>query len=314
MKKISVVIPFYNEEGNIIKLFTEVQDSLKKDFKGIDYEIIMVSDGSTDKTWEEIKECKKKDKKVIWINLNRNYGQSIAMDAWFRAVTWDIVFSLDGDGQNNPNEFKKLYTKLEKENLDVVAGWREKRKDPVWMIVITRTARFLRKVLIDDGVHDSGCTLRVYKRAAIDNLYLWGEMHRFIIALCKIKWFKIWEVKVKHRARTIWTTKYNWKKSFKWLIDLMYIWFIGKFEARPLHLFGFVWGFNFMLWIFMVFWAIYKRVFLWIDISNNGFFIMGIFLTQIGLMLFIFGIIIDLLIRIKNNTNSSSRYLTREII
>ena len=313
-KLISIVIPFYNEEWNIIPLFKEVKESLKQDFKDFDYEIICINDGSDDKTWEEIKECKKMDKNVKWINLRRNYGQSIAMDAWFKACNWDYVFTLDGDGQNNPKDFKKLYNKLKEENLDLVAGWRKKRKDPLWMLVITKSARFLRWLLIKDGVKDSWCTLRIYKKEVVKNLELWWEMHRFIIAMSKINGFKIWETKVDHRARTIWTSKYNWKKSFKWLIDLIYIWFIRKYQWRPLHLFGFIGLLNLFIWFWMIADAIYKKLFLNIDISNNGFFIMWIFLFQVWVMLFIFGIVIDLLIRINNNTNKKERYLIKEEI
>ena len=313
-KLISVVIPFYNEYWNISPLYKETKDSLKQDFKEFDYEIIMVNDGSYDKTWEEIRQCKEIDKNIIWINLNRNYGQSIAMDAGFKACKWDYIFTLDGDGQNNPKDFKKLYNKLIEDDLDLVAGWRKKRKDPLWMLVITKSARFLRWLLIKDGVKDSWCTLRIYKKEVVKNLELWWEMHRFIIALSKINGFKIWEIKVDHRARTIWTSKYNWKKSFKWLIDLIYIWFIRKYQWRPLHLFGFAWLLNLFVWFWMIVDAIYKKVFLNIDISNNGFFIMWIFLFQIGIMLFIFGIVIDLLIRINHNTNKKERYLIREKI
>jgi hypothetical protein len=182
------------------------------------------------------------------------------------------------------------------------------------MLIITKAARFLRGLLIKDGVHDSWCTLRIYKNRVIKDLELWWEMHRFIIALSKLNWYKIGELVVNHRSREIGTSKYNWKKSFKWLIDLIYIWFIRKYEWRPLHLFGFVGIINFSVWFLMIFWAIYKRLFLWIDISNNGFFIMGIFLTQIWVMLFIFGLIIDLLIRINRDTSSKNKYLIREEI
>jgi len=313
-KIISIVIPFYNEEWNVIPLFNEVIKSLKEDFSDFQYEIIMVDDWSSDKTWEDIKKCKWIDSKVFWINLNRNYGQSIAMDAGFTKASWNYIFTLDWDWQNNPKDFKKLYEKLLNDNLDLVAGFREKRKDPIWMLIITKSARFLRGLLIKDWVKDSGCTLRIYKKEVVKNLELWWEMHRFIIALSKINWFKIWEIKVDHRARTIWTSKYNWKKSFKWLIDLVYIWFIRKYQWRPLHLFGFAWLINFLLWFSMIFYAIYKKMFLNIDISNNWFFIMWIFLFQIWVMLFIFWIIIDLLIRTNNNTNKRDRYLIREKI
>jgi len=313
-KLISVVIPFYNEQWNVIPLFEEVQKYLKKDFSEFDYEIIMVDDGSSDHTWKDIKKCKEIDSKVLWRQLNRNYGQSIAMDAGFKKAKWDYIFTLDWDWQNNPKDFIKLYNKLLEDDLDLVAGWRKKRKDPVWMLVITKSARFLRWLLIKDWVKDSGCTLRIYKKEVVQNLELWWEMHRFIIALSKTNWFKIGEIKVDHRARTIWASKYNWKKSFKWLIDLIYIWFIRKYQWRPLHLFGFAGLINFFLWFWMIFYSLYKKIFLDIDISNNWFFIMWIFLFQIWIMLFIFWIVIDLLIRINSNTNKRERYLIREKI
>lgn len=314
-KLVSVIIPFYNEEWNIISLFKEVLKYLKEDFSDFKYEIILVNDWSSDNSWEDIKKCRKIDSKVIWINLNKNYWQSIAMDIWFKRAKWEYVFTLDWDWQNNPKDFKKLYTKLINDKLDLVAWWRKKRKDPLWMLVITKFARLLRWILIKDWVHDSWCTLRIYKKKVVENLELWWEMHRFIIALSKVNGFKIWEIKVDHRARTIWSSKYNWRKSFKWLIDLIYIWFIRKYQQRPLHLFGFAWLVNFLLWSFMIVWALYKKLFVGIDISDNWFFIMWIFLTQIWLMLFIFWIIIDLLIRTHANTNwNKERYLIREEI
>ncbi len=314
-KLISIIIPFYNEQWNIISLFKEVLKYLKEDFGNFDYEIILVNDGSNDKSWEDIKKCKRNNSNIIWINLNRNYWQSIAMDVWFKKANWEIIFTLDWDWQNNPKDFKKLYEKLKKENLDLVAGWRKKRKDPMWMLVITKIARLLRWFLIKDGVKDSGCTLRIYRKKVIKNLELWGEMHRFIISMSRINGFKIWEIKIDHRPRIIGKSKYNWKKSFKWLIDLIYIWFIRKYEWRPLHLFGFVGLLNFFLWFIMILYSLYKRLFIHIDISDNGFFIMWIFLTQIWLMLFIFWIIIDLLIRTHTSISwKKERYLIKEEI
>ncbi len=313
-KLISIVIPFYNEEGNIKPLFKEVIQVLKKDFSKFDYEIIMINDGSNDNTWNDIKECKSINKKVIWINLNRNYGQSIALDAGFQRCKWDYIFSLDGDGQNNPADFISLYTKLKKDNLDVVAGWRAKRKDPIWMLLITKTARLLRSVLIKDGVHDSGCTLRIYKKSFIKELYLWGEMHRYIMAMAKIKGFKTGELKVDHRARTIWKSKYNWLKSIKWLIDLFYIWFISKYQWRPLHLFGILGLIHLSFGSLFLFYAIFQRLFYNMDLTDNGATILAFFLIQMWVLLFIFGIIIDLLIRTNQDTNRTQRYIVREEI
>lgn len=311
-EKISIIIPFYNEEENIFKLFMELQKSIKKDFQNFDYEIIMIDDGSRDKTWSEIKRCKDKDANVIWLKLNKNYWQSVAMDAGFRNSTGEIVVSLDWDWQNDPADIKKLYEKMLQDNLDLVAWRRQKRKDPWSIVFITKTARFLRKMLIKDWVNDSGCTLRVYKKEVIENLYLWWEMHRFIVAISKINWFKIGELPVNHRAREHWISKYNWTKSMKWFIDLIYIWFIGKYESRPLHLFWLLGMLNLWIWFLMFLYAVWQKIFFSYDFSNNWYTLLGIFMIQIWLMLFVFGIILDLMIRTYYNTSADKRYLIKE--
>lgn len=313
-KKISVIIPFFNEEGNIILLYNKLKTSLERDFAGVDYEIIMVNDWSSDKTWLEIKECSFIDNKIIGLKLNKNYGQSIAMDAWFKKASGDIIVTLDGDLQNDADDIKKLYDKMLTDDLDIVAGWREKRKDPTWMLVITRVARFLRKIMINDGVHDSGCTLRVYKKDVIDNLYLWAEMHRYIIAIAKINGFKIGELKVNHMPRTIGVTKYNWSKSIKWLIDLFYIWFIAKYNSRPLHLFGMIGFANMFLGSIFLFFSFYQKIFHAVSLSRSGWLILWIFFVQIWIVLFIFWIMIDIMIRNYYNTSKDKRYIIREEI
>ncbi len=313
-QKLSVVIPFYNEQGNVLPLLKKIENTLKRDFSSFDYEIIMVSDGSSDNTWSEIKQSNFINKNVVGIKLNRNYWQSIAMDAWFQKTTGNIIITLDGDGQNDADDIKKLYNKMIEEDLDIVAWWREKRKDPIWMLIITKIARFLRKILINDGVHDSGCTLRIYKKEVIENLYLWAEMHRYIIAIAKINGFKISELKVNHLPRTIGNSKYTWKKSIKWLIDLFYIWFIAQYNSRPLHLFWMLWLINAFLWsIFLVF-SFYQKIFHAISLSRSGWLMLGIFFIQIGLILFIFGMMIDIMIRNYYNTSREKRYIIKEEI
>lgn len=311
-QKISIIIPFYNEEGNIINLVEEIRKAVKKDFKNLDYEIIMVDDGSRDNTWQEIKECKEKDPNVIWLKLNKNYWQSVAMDAGFRQAEGEIVVSLDWDWQNDPADIKKLYDKLIADNLDLVAWRRQKRKDPWSIVFITKTAKLLRRMLIKDGVNDSWCTLRVYKKEVVENLYLWWEMHRYIVAISKINWFKIGELPVNHRARWHGVSKYNWTKSMKWLIDLIYIWFIGKYESRPLHLFWFLGILNLFLGFLMFLYAVFQKLFFSYDFSNNWYTLLGIFMIQIWLMLFVFGIMLDLMIRSYYNTSSNKRYLVKE--
>lgn len=311
-KKLSIIIPFYNEEWNVISLFENLKKSITRDFSDWDYEVLMVNDWSKDKTWKEILDCKTKDSKVVWINLNRNYGQSIAMDAWFRKASWNIIVTLDWDWQNDPNDIIKLYDKLITEDLDLVTWWREKRKDPMRMLVITKTARFLRKHLINDWIHDSWCTLRVYKKTVVDNLFLWAEMHRFIVAIARINGFRIGELKVTHHPRTVWISKYNWSKSIKWLIDLFYIWFIEKYHSRPLHFFWFIGLLNSFIWSLFLAFSFYQKIILDVSLNRSWWLLLWIFFVQIWVLIFVFGIVIDIMIRSYFNTSKDKKYIIRE--
>ncbi len=305
---ISVVVPIHNEEGNIIKLDSEIKTAVSK--ITADFEIIYINDGSTDGSLTELNALEG----VTVIDLNRNYGQATALDAGFRAATGDIVVSMDGDGQNDPTDVPKLLQKMEAENLDVVAGWRKVRSDKGRIKVLTRIGRVFRRLLIQDTVHDTGCTLRVYRSAAVKSLDLQGEMHRYILALLKWKGFRIGEVVVSDRARVHGVSKYGMSKAFRGLIDLIYIWFIHKYSQRPLHLFGYASFIIFAVGSLFLAYAVYQKIFLGIGINRSGHFLLGSFSVMTSIMLFSFGVVIDLLMKIHlNNSPYEKRYYVREV-
>ncbi|MEI6627501.1 MAG: glycosyltransferase [bacterium] len=307
--KLSVIIPVYNEQGNITKLDQGIKASVSNITS--DYEVIYINDGSKDKTLEELKDLKD----VTIINLNRNYGQATALDAGFKACTGDYIVSLDGDGQNDPNDIPKLLEKLINEKLDVVAGWRKHRKDSNGINQLTRVGRLLRRLMIADTVHDTGCTLRVYTKEAAKCLDIQGEMHRYILALLKWKGFKIGEVVVNHLPRTIGKSNYNYSKAVRGFIDLIYIWFIQKYSQRPLHIFGYISLGSFFFGILAAIWTVYGKVALGLSLNRNGWTLITFFLLLAGIMFFSFGIIIDLLIRIQfNSSQTEKRYYVREIL
>lgn len=311
MQKISFVIPLYNEEANILPLCEQLLAVIHRDFKNWVYEIIFVDDGSKDKSRDKILECVQQDSCIVGIQLRRNYGQSIALDAGFQKASWDIIVSLDGDLQNDPNDIKKLYNKLESEQLDIVAGWRKSRKDPLWMLIITWFAKYLRRFLINDGVHDSGCTLRVYRREVIRDLYLWWEMHRYIIAISKINGYKVGELEVHHRPRIAGNTKYTWKKSIRGTIDLIYIRFLSKFQSRSLHLFGGSWIIFIVIGVFSLTISLYQKSLDGINLNRNWFFFMGFFWWILGIFLFVMGMMMDVIIKTYYNTSREPRYLIK---
>ncbi len=304
----SVVVPLYNEEGNVKELDKEIRDVMDKLGS---YDIIYVNDGSRDDTLQELKKLRK----ITIINLNRNYGQSIALDAGFKQAEGEIIISLDGDLQNDPRDIPRLIEKLEEKNLDVVAGWRRNRQDSAGIRILTRIGRVFRRILIKDPVHDTGCMLRVYKKEAIKSLDLGGEMHRYILPLLRWKGFRIGELEVNHRPRIHGETKYGYKKAVNGFVDLLYIWFIQKYSNRPLHVFGYLSTLTFILGFLSGIWSIYERVFNNLSLNRNGWFFVSFFLILASIMFFSFGIVLDLLIKMQlTNSPYEKRYYVREVI
>ncbi len=309
INKVSVVIPIFNEADNIVPLLEELREVVP----GLapKHEIIFVNDGSTDKSLEVLKSLKD----IVIIDLNRNYGQAVALDAGFKEADGEVIISLDGDGQNDPNDIPKLLEKLKEEDLDVVAGWRKKRKDKKSICFITKIAKLLRRLVISDVVHDSGCTLRVYRREAAKSLDIGGEMHRYILALLRWKGFTISELPVNHRARTNGKSKYNSTKAFRGFIDLTYIWFIHKYSQRPMHLFGAASFISLAFGSLALFWAFYSRIIYSLSLNRNGWFFIGFFCILIAVVFFTFGIVLDLLIKLQLTSSPyEKRYYIRRLI
>lgn len=308
-EKLSVVIPIYNEEGNITPLYEELLSVLRQITD--DYEIIYINDGSTDKSMKELSSLDG----VTVIELNRNYGQATALDAGFKEATGDFIISLDGDGQNDPKDIKKMLLLLKEKDLDVVTGWRKNRKDKKNICFITITARILRKFFINSKFNDSGCTLRVYRREAVKSLDIGGEMHRYILALLRWKGFKIEEVAVNHRERTRGKSKYNSRKAVRGFIDLVYVWFIHKYSGRPMHLFGYMGIFSFIFGATATIWSFYIRFFGGVSLNRNGWFFIGFFCLLAGVIFFSFGIVLDLLIKLQLTASPyEKRYYIRRVL
>ena len=235
MVKISVVIPAYNEEKNVSPLYEklkEVLDQLKKD-----YEIIFIDDGSTDKTFNELKTLHGSDNNVKIIKFRRNFGQTAALDAGFKEAQGSIIIGMDADLQDDPSEIPRMFKKID-EGYDVVGAWRFKRKDSFSKKIFSKFASFLRKVITKEIVHDSGTTFRAYRKECFGDLNLFGEMHRYIPYLLIWKGFKFTEIKVRHHKRKYGQTKYNFKRLLKGFLDLLVVKFWMQYSARPVHLFG----------------------------------------------------------------------------
>jgi glycosyltransferase involved in cell wall biosynthesis len=288
--KYSIVVPAYNEEDAVGPLHREIKEVMERLHES--YEIIFVDDGSSDKTCERLSALTP----VIIVKFRKNFGQTAALDAGIKNSSGEIIIMLDADGQNPPSEIPKLLDKM-KEGHDVVSGWRNKRKDTSAKKFISRGANFLRKFLINDQIHDSGCTLKAYKKECFDGLDLQGEMHRFIPAILRWHGFKISEVQVEHRPRTTGKTKYNWKRILKGFIDMLSVWFWRKYSNRPLHLFGglgiIIGGFGTLLGLYLFI----GRLFGAFSLQNRIWPLVSIFMILAGLQLFVSGLLADIAVK-----------------
>lgn len=306
-KTYSVVVPMYNEAGNVKPLFEEIKKTMKE--VGESYEIIFVNDGSSDATLSEMKGLSP----LRVINLRKNFGQTASLDAGFKEAQGDFFITLDGDGQNPPSEILKLISKMKKGGYDLVSGWRKKRKDPFLKRFVSRGAYILRGFLVKDKVKDSGCSLKIYKRECFDGLDLHGEMHRFIPAILHWRGFRIGEVAVEHKPRVHGTSKYNWKRTVKGFIDMISVWFWRKYSSRPLHLFG---GLGLLLFnsgVFLLLLLFVLRLMAGYSLSDRIWPLLAVLLIFMGVQFFVSGILADVLV--KNHFSDTNRpYSVKEII
>ncbi len=302
MKSISIVIPVYNEVENIKNLFEEIKGVCQK--QAYDYEVIIIDDGSSDGTPELVKQFRP----VKLIEFRKNFGQTAAFDAGIKAASKDFVITMDGDGQNDPNDIPKLFSHLDNNKLDVVSGWRKNRKDSFMKRFVSRGANLLRFFLINDGINDSGCSLKLYRKECFETVSLYGEMHRFIPALLKIRGFKVGEIVVNHRARTAGVTKYNWHRTVKGFVDMISVWFWNKYAVRPLHLLGGMGLFFISLGLLTAFYALYEFIWLKQSMSDSATPILTTFFFLTGIQLFVFGLVADALLKSYFETTKNQPY------
>ena len=304
---ISVVIPVYDEAESIADLHREIVAVFEKE--KYRYEIIIIDDGSSDSTGQVVKELTP----VTYIRLRRNFGQTAAMDCGIKQAKGALIVTLDGDGQNDPADIPGLINYLEEKELDVVSGWRKDRKDSFMKRLSSRAANFLRGFIIKDGLNDSGCSLKVYRAECFKGISLYGEMHRFVPAVLKIKGFRLGEAVVNHRPRKAGKTKYGWKRGLKGIIDMISVWFWHKYAVRPLHLLG---GLGILSILMGSLVAAVGIGFYLAGIALFRFFlpVLSSFLLITGVQLFIFGLIADMLSKNYFATSADQSYSVKEVI
>lgn len=288
---LSIVVPIYNEEGNVAALHEEIRTVCERE--GYRYEIIFVDDGSTDRTREILRTLK--PLKAIY--MRKNFGQTAAMDAGIKAAGMDYIVTMDGDRQNDPEDIPRMVAFLEQEGLDVVSGWRKDRKDKRAKKITSRGANLLRKLIIHDRIHDSGCSLKIYRRACFADVNLYGEMHRFIPAILENKGYRVGEIVVHHRERTSGKTKYNWRRIFKGFEDMLDVRFWHTYAARPMHLLGTAGIVMLLLGLLSACWSVWLFI-SGRDLSNTFQPVLTVCFLMAGMFLFVCGLMTDILVKI----------------
>jgi len=305
--KLSIIIPIYNEQESLDSLFKELSDIFANQSET---EIIFINDGSTDQTLS-ILENKIKDYST-WkiIDLYRNYGKSVALQAGFDNALGEIIATMDADLQDNPNEIYKLIDELNK-GYDIVSGWKKNRKDPLEKKIASKVFNFFVRIFSGLKIHDSNCGIKVFTREVTDTLTLYGGRHRYIPLLAHQKKFLISEIVVDHREREFGTSKYGAKRYSDGFFDFLTILFLGRYMDRPLHFFGSLGFVSVMLGTITEIYILYLKYALLHSFQQHiALIILGAILIIVGLQLFTFGLMGELIV----NKKYKDRNYIKEII
>ncbi|KAA6300461.1 MAG: Undecaprenyl-phosphate 4-deoxy-4-formamido-L-arabinose transferase, partial [Candidatus Ordinivivax streblomastigis] len=244
---ISVVIPLYNEEDSLVELYDRIEKVMSTN--GFSHEIIFINDGSTDRSWEVIEQLRKQSDRVKGVKFRRNYGKSPALFCGFAQAQGNVIITMDADLQDSPDEIPELYRMITEDKYDLVSGWKQKRFDPLSKTIPTKLFNATaRKISGIKNLHDFNCGLKAYRREVVKNIEVYGEMHRYIPYLAKNAGFnRIGEKVVIHQARKYGTTKFGSSRFFNGYLDLITLWFLSKFGVKPMHFFGLLGSFMFVL-------------------------------------------------------------------
>ena len=308
---LSVVVPLYNEEESLPHLVEQLLQALRP--SGERFELVLVNDGSSDRTAEVLAQLSREVPELVAVLLRKNYGQTAAMAAGFDVARGEVIISLDGDLQNDPADIPMLLAKL-REGYDLVSGWRHQRQDAaIQRKLPSRIANRLIGRVTGVRLHDYGCSLKAYRREVLADLRLYGELHRFLPALAFIEGARITEVKVNHRARQYGSSKYGIDRTFRVLMDLLTVWFMKRFLTRPMYVFGFG-GLIAMLASVLASTYLLAVKLMGGDIGNRPLLTLAVVLGLAGIQLFCFGLLGELLIRTYHESQGRPIYRIRETL
>jgi glycosyltransferase involved in cell wall biosynthesis len=314
---ISVVVPLYNEVESLPELTSWI--SRVMDENRFTYEIILVDDGSTDGSWDMIIKLRENNPFIKGFKFRRNYGKSAALNIGFEAAKGRVVITMDADLQDSPDEIPVLYRRITEDKYDLISGWKAKRYDPLTKTIPTKLFNSAtRKMSGINNLHDFNCGLKAYRNTVVKNIEVYGEMHRYIPVLAKWAGFtKIGEQVVEHRARKYGKTKFGWSRFINGFLDLLSIFFVGKFGKRPMHFFGAMGTLSFFAGIIIAIYLVSEKLY---DLAHhivprqptdNPLFYFALVAILLGSQLFLTGFVAELVARSAPERN---RYQIEETV
>ncbi len=305
---VSVIIPLLNEEESLRELHEQLKNVLSR--IGGNYELIFIDDGSTDNSFKVIRELRQRNNRVKAVRFRRNYGKSAALAVGFQKAQGEYVITMDADLQDDPSEIPNIVREL-KGGLDVVSGWKKKRKDPLGKTIPSKFFNFITAKVTGINIHDFNCGLKGYKNDVVKSVNVYGELHRYIPALAHWLGFKVGETVVNHRPRKFGKTKFGMARYSRGFLDLLTVVFTTRYVSRPLHLFG-GWGIlSSLIGFFISLWLAYEKYFNDQPISNRPLFIVALIMIIVGVQFVSMGLLGELITR---NQQMEKQYSIKEEI
>jgi glycosyltransferase involved in cell wall biosynthesis len=308
---LSVVVPVYNEADNLLALFEDLTDALL----GLrqPWEVLFVDDGSVDESPLVLRELASKDDKIKVLTLRRNFGQTAATMAGIDHASGEVVVVMDGDGQNDPAEIPALLDKLA-EGYDVVSGWRRERRDTRPRVWMSRAANWIISRISGVRLHDYGCSLKAYRREILRSVRLYGEMHRFIPIYARWQGARVAEIPVNHRPRLTGSSKYGFERVFKVVLDLMVVQFLGRYETKPIYVFG---GFGLLCWgisAISTAYAFYRKIFEDVSFILTPLPLFSLMAFMTGTLSILMGFLAELVVRTYYESQQKAPYAIKQAL
>jgi glycosyltransferase involved in cell wall biosynthesis len=312
---VSLVIPLLNEAESLPELVAWI-NQVCQDNK-LDYEVILIDDGSRDESWEVIRSLQKENPAVRGIQFRRNYGKAAGLHCGFSAAKGDVVITMDADLQDSPEEIPELVRMIREEKFDLVSGWKKKRYDPLGKRIPSKFFNFVARKTSRVKIHDFNCGLKAYSANVVKSIEVFGDMHRYIPVLAKRAGFtRIGEKVVQHQERKYGTSKYGWTRLFSGALDLLTIGFITRFSKKPMHFFGSMGILMMMVGLFITAWligakmyAVARHIVDYREITAQPAFYLALLVVLIGVQLFLTGFLAELVSRSSHDRN---KYLIEE--